>query len=439
MCAGVRNKMGGSGLDYYDITRLLSVGKELPADPQQIEKIGLARKAVTEAQAEVDALRGKPEALVTDKDGQTKLALALKKVSKLQQQVLALSDPALHGRAAFGVREAKTVGDTEIRIRGEAEKLGPVAPRGFLSVIDVPDAPKINARQSGRLELAEWLTRLRNPLTPRVMVNRVWHHLFGRGLVSSVDNFGVTGDLPSHPELLDFLAAQFMRDGWSVKRLVRSIVLSRTYGLSCGGPSGEARKVDPANRLLWRHSPRRLDAEEIRDAMLAASGRLVRVRPPAAARDLKVIEMKNDGPEAARLEKEGRASRHRSLYLPLLRCLVPQALEVFDFAGQGMVTGRRDTTTVAPQALFLLNDPFVREQASAMAGRLAVQPETSERIRSAYRRILCREATPKEVERAAAYLPEFKDAAGESKEAETLAWASLCQALLGSAEFRYVR
>jgi hypothetical protein len=173
--------------------------------------------------------------------------------------------------------------------------------------------------------------------------------------------------------------------------------------------------------------------------MLAASGRLVRVPPPAAARDLKVIEMKNDGPEAARLEKEGRASRHRSLYLPLLRCLVPQALEVFDFAGQGMVTGRRDTTTVAPQALFLLNDPFVREQASALAGRLAVQLETGDRIRSAYRQILCREATPKEVERAEAYLPKFREAAGESKEAETLAWASFCQALLGSAEFRYVR
>jgi len=173
--------------------------------------------------------------------------------------------------------------------------------------------------------------------------------------------------------------------------------------------------------------------------MLAASGRLVRVRPPAAAKDLKVIEMKNDGPEAAKLEKEGRSSRHRSLYLPLLRCLVPQALEVFDFAGQGMVTGRRDTTTVAPQALFLLNDPFVREQASALAGRLLVQSEPEGRIRWAYRRILCREASSKEVERAESYLERFRDALGETKDAETLAWASFCQALLGSAEFRYVR
>jgi len=439
LCAGVRNKMGGSGLDYYDVTRLLSVGKEPSADPQQIEKIERAKKAVTDAQAEVAALRGKPEATVAGKDGQTRMAAALKKVSKLQQDLLALTDPAAQGRAAFGVREAKSIGDTEIRIRGEAEKLGPVAPRGFLSVVDVPDAPKIDPRHSGRLELAEWLTRPRNPLTPRVMVNRIWHHLFGQGLVSSVDNFGVTGDRPSHPELLDFLAAQFMRDGWSVKKMVRSVVLSRAYGLSCGGASAEARKLDPANRLLWRHSPRRLDAEEIRDAMLAASGRLVRVRPPAAARDLKVIEMKNDGPEALRLEKEARASRHRSLYLPLLRCLVPQALEVFDFAGQGMVTGRRDTTTVALQALYLLNDPFVREQASALAAQLRGRQEADRRIRSAYRATLSREATPKEVERAAVYLEQFRDAAGGSKDPETLAWVSFCQALLGSAEFRYVR
>src|SRR5262249_46801671 len=136
------------------------------------------------------------------------------------------------GNAALGVREGKTVGDTEIRIRGEAEKLGPIAPRGFLSVVDVPPASKINPKQSGRLELAEWLNSPRNPLTPPVMANRVWHHLFDSGLVSSVDNFGVTGNLPSHPELLDHLAMQFMRDGWSVKKLVRTVVLSRVYQLS---------------------------------------------------------------------------------------------------------------------------------------------------------------------------------------------------------------
>ena len=131
----------------------------------------------------------------------------------------------------MGVRDGQQIGDTEIRIRGEAERLGPVVPRGFLTAFTVPGAPTVNPAQSGRLELAEWLTSPNNPLTPRVIVNRVWHHLFGQGIVTTVDNFGVTGDTPSHPELLDYLARRFVRDGWSVKSLVRTLVLSRTYRL----------------------------------------------------------------------------------------------------------------------------------------------------------------------------------------------------------------
>src|SRR5262249_7525825 len=154
-----------------------------------------------------------------------------------------------------------------IRIRGEAERLGPVVPRGFLTVFAVPGAPRVDPKGSGRLELAQWLTSPRNPLTPRVMVNRVWRYLFGQGLVLSVDNFGVTGDAPSHPELLDYLAARFIEEGWSVKKLVRAIVLSRAYQLAAEAPAAHL-AADPANRLVWRHSPRRLSAEEIRDAML---------------------------------------------------------------------------------------------------------------------------------------------------------------------------
>ena len=171
--------------------------------------------------------------------------VARQKMNQLQNELLALTDPAANGPVALGVRDAKTVGDTEIRIRGEAEKLGPVVPRGFLSVLDVPDAPKINPKQSGRLELAQWLTSPKNPLTPRVMVNRVWQHLFGQGLVSSVDNFGVTGDVPSHPELLDHLATQFVRDGWSVKKLVRTMVLTRAYQL---GSETRRRPTSPSIR-----------------------------------------------------------------------------------------------------------------------------------------------------------------------------------------------
>ena len=163
-----------------------------------------------------------------------------------------------------------------------------------------PDQPKVNPNQSGRLELAQWLTSEKNPLTQRVIVNRIWQHLFHQGIVTSVDNFGVNGDRPSHPELLDYLARQFVQGGWSVKKLVRMVVLSHSYRLSAeSSPANIA--VDPANRLVWRHSPRRLEAEEIRDAMLAVSGKLNLARPEASpAKILKVIEMQNNGAEAKR-------------------------------------------------------------------------------------------------------------------------------------------
>jgi hypothetical protein len=348
---------------------------------------------------------------------------------------------------ALGVREAKIIGDTAVRIRGEAEKIGPTVPRGFLSLLSVPDAPKIAPNQSGRLELAQWLTNARNPLPARVMVNRVWHHLFGQGIVASVDNFGTTGEAPSHPELLDYLAVWFVREGWSVKKLVRSLVLTRAYQLGSEAPATHL-AVDPANRLVWRHSPRRLAAEEIRDSMLAAGGNLNRARPPGStARRLVVRELPNNGPLAKRLAEEAAASKHRSIYLPLLRTLVPTSLEVFDFAEQGMVTGKRDSTTVAPQALYLLNDPFVRQQSLVLARRLLGRTDLDDarRINLAYRLTLGRPATSSEIDRVKGYLADYQADAAEKERAAKAptprmeAWGSLCQVVLASAEFRYVR
>jgi hypothetical protein len=398
------------------------------------------------------------------------------------------------------VRDAKTIADTEIRVRGEAEKLGPVVPRGFLSVLQVADAPKINPSQSGRLELAKWITSEKNPLTPRVMANRVWHNLFGKGLVQSVDNFGVTGDVPSHPELLDSLAARFVRDNWSVKKLVRYLVLSRTYALA-SDVSEPNFAVDPANRLIWRHSPRRLGAEEIRDATLAAAGKLELSRPEASpAKDLKVTEMANNGPLARRILEQASKSILRSVYLPLLRGVTPTSLEVFDFAEQGMVTGSRDTTTVATQALYLLNDPFVRRQSLALAERLLERTgsDFASRVNLAYRLTVGRPASAAEIARAQTYLASYESSVRElvasappvrerepstvvaaidtdtsantgdkaaakrpappvnpdeveqveapvkeeviaAANPETAAWASFCQALMGSAEFRYIK
>jgi cytochrome c553 len=450
LCAGVRNKMGGGGLDYYDTALLLPLGSTKPrdptADPALAEQVARATAALAKARKEFQALAGTPKGKAKGPDGKPMQMVARLKMVRLQQDLLALTDPAAHGPVALGVRDARTVADTEIRVRGEAEQLGPVVPRGFLSALDVPDAPKVNPTQSGRLELAHWLTSPKNPLTPRVMANRIWQRLFGEGLVRSVDNFGVTGDEPSHPELLDYLAARFVEGGWSVKKLVQALVLSRAYQLGSEAPAAHL-AADPANRLLWRHAPRRLDAEEIRDAMLAAAGTLDPARPRGSpAQGLAVMELRNDGPEARRLEGEALASRHRSVYLPLLRGLTPRALEVFDFAEQGMVTGSRDATTVAPQALYLLNDPFVQRQALKLAERLLQEADLGDagRIDLAYRLAVGRAATAGEVERAKGYLADYETAARNERpsslsDPRTAAWASFCQALLASAEFRYLR
>jgi len=362
LCAALRNKMGGGGLDYFDPQMML----RLPTAP-----------------------------------GSKQLS------------------------AGLGARDAKVVSDTAIRIRGIAEKHGPMVPRGFLSVVHYAGQPAVNLKQSGRLELADWLTSPQNPLASRVIVNRVWHHLFGEGIVKTVDNFGVTGDAPSHPELLDHLARRFIRDGWSIKRLVRTIVLTRTYQLSSAAPP-ENVAVDPDNELLWRHAPRRLEAEEIRDATLAAAGQLDLSRPVGSpAMNLVVSELTNNGVQAKRLIKEAQSSQHRSIYLPLLRGLTPEALAVFDFAEQGMVTGDRDTTTVAPQALYLLNDPFVMSQSRTLAERvLAAHLSDKKRIDLAYRLTLGRHATEAELGRAAAYLADYQSATNESRIAARPASAS---------------
>jgi hypothetical protein len=450
LCAGVRNKMGGGGMDYYDTAMLLPLGSQQQRDATTAAnttaaKTAEANAALVKARAELRALQDRLDKNLPAPERQKQLAAARQQINKIQNELIALNDPAGRGGVTLGVRDGKAVGDAEIRIRGEAEQLGPVVPRGVLTLFDVPGGPKINPSQSGRIELAAWLTSRHNPLTSRVMVNRIWQHLFGQGLVQSADNFGVTGDRPSHPELLDHLAAQFIEGGWSVKKLVRAIVLSRTYRLASSAPAEQLAanlKVDPANRLVWRHSPRRLDAEEIRDAMLAAAGRLDLNRPEGSpAKDMKVMELPNNGPLAKRLEADALASVHRSIYLPLLRTLTPHSLAVFDFAEQGMVTGSRDTTTVAPQALYLLNDPFVRRQADALAERLIAHQELDDRARFglAYRFALGRVATTKEIDRARRYVADYEVASGNSPPMVAAAWVSLCQALLASAEFRYVR
>ncbi len=227
--------------------------------------------------------------------------------------------------------------------------------------------------QSGRLQLGGWLTDVdqgAGRLAARVLANRIWHHLMGSGLVRTVDNFGRTGEAPSHPELLDHLASELIDSGWSVKSLVRQVVLSRTFTMSSRHDQA-AHALDPENRLLWRAHRRRLDPESLRDAMLLAAGRL-----DLAPLDSSVSYL-GDQATAVGENKVRRRTDFpcRSVYLPVIRNDLPELFDVFDFADAHATTGMRPQTMVATQGLFLLNDDLVMDASAAAARRLLSQAQ----------------------------------------------------------------
>ena len=406
-CAGVRNKMGGGGLDYYNPTNLIKltdyVASEVPKEKsEQLQnELAAAKKAW-------DEIRGTPKGLTITNGVPYQRRFRLK-YERLQAQYLALTDPISQGHAVHGLREAKTIGNTDVRIRGEAERRGPTVPRGFLTTFTVPGVPGIKTNESGRLELAEWVTSPQNPLFARVIVNRIWEHLFGQGLVTTVDNFGVMGDRPSHPELLDFLANRFIQDGWSTKRLIRTIVLSHAYQLGSGS-SAAYENIDPDDRLVWRHAPRRLEAEEIRDAILATSGEL-QLQPPGAplVNSLPMVEIRDNGPESKKINETADRALFRSVYLPLLRGVTPSALAAFDPVDQTLVSGQRESTTVPTQALFMLNSAFVSREADAFARRLLAEKghSDSDKIRLAWQLVLNRSPERGEVARSRKFIAQY--------------------------------
>jgi len=338
-------------------------------------------------------------------------------------------------RFTMGARERDKPADFAVRIRGELADLGPVVPRGFLSVVTDERTVPIDRNQSGRLQLAEWIASRDNPLTARVLVNRLWQHLFGAGLVTTTDDFGLVGERPSHAELLDYLALRFMDQGWSVKRMLREMLLSRAYRLS-NRHEATAFAKDPDNRLLWRFTRRRLEAEAIRDSLLHVSGELDLHRPQGSL----VLSLPNTelGPTARGL---GAGWEVRSVYLPLLRGSVPEELGLFDVADPSLVVGRREVTTVAPQALFLMNSEFVLDRAGAMAKKLLEPTELdqAQRIDLAYRTALGRLPSSEERREAATFLDARAQRIGQTREEVLLiSWTGFSHALLGSAEFRYV-
>jgi mono/diheme cytochrome c family protein len=327
-----------------------------------------------------------------------------------------LAQPALAPYRAHALVESPLARDARILVRGNPARPGKSVPRQFLSVLTPQGQPPFAG--PGRLELARAIVDRANPLTARVLVNRVWARHFGAGLVRTPSNFGARGEAPSHPELLDYLATRFMDEGWSIKKLHRAIMLSSTYQQQCRDSANYAAR-DPENRLLWKMNRRRLDFEALRDAMLAVSGEL---------------DLSMGGPSVD-LAKE--ASRRRTIYGTIDRQDLPAMLAAFDFASPDSHSAERYTTTVPRQALFLMNGPLVRQAATAFAQRVDVTAITqvNDRVRRLIQLAWGRNPTDRELDLAVQFVSQDQPPSGEKP---YNAWESLAQALLLSNEFTYV-
>jgi hypothetical protein len=331
--------------------------------------------------------------------------------------------------------------DESIRLAGQFDRPGRLVSRGFLRVISGGSQPRIPEGKSGRLELGRWLTDLDNgagQLAARVMVNRIWHHLMGRGIVRTVDNFGRTGERPSHPELLDHLAQELIDSGWSVKAVVRKIVLSRAFAMN-SELNHEAYAIDPDNELLWRAHRRRIDPESLRDAMLFAAGGL-----DLAPMDSTVWYLGDQATAVGKNEVRRRTDFPcRSVYLPVIRNDLPELFEAFDFADPHATTGARPQTAAATQALFMLNNPTVMNAAEALARRIladATLESASARVDRMFELVLCAPPTAAERESFLAFVENSRKVSTEAGRTETSfeAWSMACQAMFSLSRFQFL-
>lgn len=409
----------------------------------QMPVLKAQQKALTE---ERDAL--KKSTTPTTPNPDEPLAFLEKRLAQVTKEIALLEYNRPGPPETYAVRDVDAPINAHINIRGNPHMLGEEVPRSFLSVAMWDKPPALPYRASGRLEMAEWIANEKNPLTARVAANRVWHHLFGAGLVRTVDNFGLRGELPTHPELLDYLANRFVEQGWSMKKLVREVILSRTYRQS-SSHNAAAYQADPENLLRWRMNRRRMEGEIIRDSVLAITGTLT---SPGGGPTLpldsvdnvnlgKPVEFRDDAKLPASL------LTRRTVYLPVLRKSQHRSVDIlnlFDFPDVNQVNGARGVTTVPTQALYLMNAPFYQEQSKLLAARafeFATTPEA--RIRWLTETVLVRTARPDDVARGQAFVADFAaklaNAGRSDADASREAWERYCHALLASNEFLYIR
>lgn len=405
--------------------------EELTQKKQAIETfVAAADKAAKESLA-TDA--APPEKLDTLYPETTKTELA-----KLREQLTAFETAGPDLPSTMGVTEDE-VADVPVHIRGDTQKLGAVVVRHTPPVMAGAIPPEFSSTSSGRLQLAQWLVDPHHPLTARVFVNRVWRWHFGKGLVRTIDNFGLLGEKPTHPELLDWLALRFMEEGWSLKSLHRLILHSRVYQqTSDADPSVLEQDYD--NRLLGRFHLRRLNAEEVRDSLLAVSGQL------DSSLGGPVLKVKNRGYlfDHTSIDLTEYTSVRRSLYLPVIRNNVYELFQLLDFPDPAVPTGDRATSTVAPQSLMMMNSDFVMQAADKLAERLTTTASSdAERLDLLGPLVFGRPLSAVEYAEYQQYLSQLVELLSRSQPAETtngrLAWSALCHTLLASNEFIYVK
>jgi cytochrome c553 len=352
----------------------------------------------------------------------------------LDQEAKALEAATPDLPKAMGVAEGAKPADLAIHLRGSHWNLGAKVPRGFVKAIGNGDQPlTLGEGESGRLQLAQWLTSPEHPLTARVIVNRLWRWHFGRGIVPSVDNFGRLGEKPSNQPLLDWLAVEFVKKGWSMKAMHRTLMLSNAYQMS-STYDARAYEADPSNILLWRFPRQRLEAEEIRDGIMTVSGGLKHDFNGGS-----ILKYK-DRQYVANTSKGGDVDYDkeiRAVYIPVVRSSLYDVFRAFDLPDPATSNGDRDATVVAPQALFMMNSSVMLQHSRKMADRLMREggADDASRIREAYEAALSRPPTPQEIDQAQTYLARMEQ---EWKGDRTKAWQSFCKSLLASNEFIYI-
>ncbi len=349
----------------------------------------------------------------------------LAKLGELQKTV-----PSQEVPMACAVKEGETI-PQKVFVRGDYHNLGDSVPLTAPAILQInaPEPPV--STKSGRLELANWIVDPKNPLPARVMANRIWQGHFGDGLVRTPDNFGKLGDRPSNPALLDYLARQFMETGWSIKKMNREIMLSQTYRMSA--EYDETKKLkDPEDRLLSRFPRQRLSIEQIRDAFLAIGGDL----------DLTMGGTLDPGvgtdgeTSSGRISLNPESTNRRSIYLPLRRSNLPTLYMLFDFGDATSPEGKRNPTTVATQALFVMNSPLVNREAQSLADKTLKTKTASQRISDLYVKVLDRRPDPSEVDAGLTYIQSLRSKYNQINEKQ--AWQSFAHALMASNEFIYI-